>query len=156
MTQIFSIENLEIFWQLILAVLLGGSIGFERKLARKTAGIRTFALVALGATLFSIIPQLAFESFIGVTNFDPSRVASQVVVGIGFMGAGLIILQRDRIRGLTTAASMWVSAAIGLAVGFRLYTLAIFSTILTIIVLYLLWLLERQLMKGSRTEDQDD
>jgi len=156
MTQIFSAENLEIFWQLTLAVLLGGAIGFERKLARKTAGIRTFALVALGATLFSIIPQLAFKDLVGVTNFDPSRVASQVVVGIGFLGAGLIILQKDRVKGLTTAASMWVSAGIGLAVGFHLYTIAIFSTILTILVLSLLWLLEARIVKKPFTEEEDD
>src|SRR3989304_1086875 len=112
---IFSAENLEIFWQLTLAVLLGAAIGLERQLARKTAGMRTFALVSVGAALFSIISKYAFREFWGLPGFDPSRIASQVVVGIGFLGAGLIILRQDKIQGLTTAAGLWVSAAIGMA-----------------------------------------
>ena len=155
MELIMTSENIEIFFQLTLAVLLGGAIGFERRLAKKTAGIRTFALVALGATLFSIIPQIAFRDFIGVSSFDPSRVASQVVVGIGFLGAGLIIFQEDKLRGLTTAAGLWVAAAIGIAVGYQMYILAVFSTLLTILVLYFLWFVEFKLM-DKFPQDRDE
>ncbi|MEK9186638.1 MAG: MgtC/SapB family protein, partial [Patescibacteria group bacterium] len=126
------IENLEIFGQLLLATLLGSLIGLERKLARKGAGIRTFALVSLGACLFSLISILMGKSFSSIGSFDPSRIASQVVVGLGFIGAGMIIFEKSRgVRGLTTAAGMWVSGAIGMAVAFKFYSLAIFATILT-------------------------
>ncbi|MEK7590574.1 MAG: MgtC/SapB family protein [Patescibacteria group bacterium] len=138
----FSKEVWDIFLQLVLAVVLGSLVGFEREIARKTAGIRTFALVALGAALFSIISKYAFKEFWGVPGFDPSRIASQVVVGIGFLGAGLIIFKESRLQGLTTAAGLWVSAAIGMAVGFRLYSIAIFATLLTLAVLWMLWAVE--------------
>lgn len=147
MTEIFNQENLTVFWQLFLAVVLGGAIGIERELAHKTAGLRTFALVSMGSALFAIISKYAFTEFWGVPGFDPSRIASQVVVGIGFIGAGLIFLKQNQIQGLTTAAGLWVSAAIGLAVGFQLYTIAIFATILTIVILLVLWLVEHRLIE---------
>lgn len=144
--QFFSPENLEIFGQIGLATLLGALIGIERKLARKTAGMRTFALVASGAATFSIISQLAFENFVG-SSFDPSRIASQVVVGIGFIGAGSILSSQNKVRGLTTAAGLWVSAAIGMAVAYKLYSIAIFSTAVTVFILIFLWLIEYKLIK---------
>src|SRR3989344_7726713 len=98
--QLLSSEYLEIFGQIGLATLLGALIGIERELARKTAGMRTFALVASGSAMFSIISQLAFEGFVG-SSFDPSRIASQVVVGIGFIGAGSILSSQNKVRGLT-------------------------------------------------------
>lgn len=156
MEQLLSSENLEIFWQLVLAVVLGAFIGLERELARKTAGMRTFALVSLGAALFSIISKYAFKEFWGVPGFDPSRIASQVVVGIGFLGAGLIILRQEKVRGLTTAAGMWVSASIGMAVGFRLYSIAVFATILTILVFLLLWIIEHKLVRRIPWERPED
>lgn len=142
------VENLEIFGQLLLSVLLGSAIGLERELARKKAGMRTFALVSLGACLFSIISKLAFQEFWGVPGFDPSRIASQIVVGIGFIGAGAIIFRESaNVRGLTTAACLWVSAAIGMAAGFQLYSIAVFTTLLTIGVLILMWILEFRLVR---------
>lgn len=143
----FSKEVWEIFGQLVLAVILGSLVGFEREIAKKTAGIRTFALVALGAALFSIISKYAFKEFWGVPGFDPSRIASQVVVGIGFLGAGLIIFKESRLQGLTTAAGLWVSAAIGMAVGFRLYPIAVFATVLTLAVLWILWAVEYYIVR---------
>ncbi|OGY67826.1 MAG: hypothetical protein A3I24_01475 [Candidatus Harrisonbacteria bacterium RIFCSPLOWO2_02_FULL_41_13b] len=142
-------ENLEIFGQLALAVLLGSLVGLERELARKKAGMRTFALVALGSCLFSIISKLAFKEFWGVPGFDPSRIASQVVVGIGFIGAGSIIFYQSNVRGLTTAAGLWVSAAIGMAIGFKLYAIGIFAALLTILVLVLLWIFEVKIVKKT-------
>ena len=142
-------ENLEIFGQLALAVLFGALIGIERELARKTAGTRTFALVSLGACLFSIISKYAFQEFWGVPGFDPSRIASQVVVGIGFIGAGAIIFHQEgsRVRGLTTAAGLWVSAAIGMSVGYKLYAIAAATTLLTVLILVVLWFFEQRVLK---------
>lgn len=144
--QILSSEYLEIFGQIALATVLGALIGIERELARKTAGMRTFALVASGSAMFSIISQLAFEGFVG-SSFDPSRIASQVVVGIGFIGAGSILSSQNKVRGLTTAAGLWVSAAIGMAVAYKLYPIAIFATFVTIFILVFLWFIERKLIK---------
>lgn len=138
----------EIFGQLTLAVFLGAIIGLERELAGKTAGVRTYALVALGSCLFSYISKYGFVEFWGVPGFDPSRIASQIVVGVGFIGAGLIIFKEEKLLGLTTAAGLWVSAAIGMAVGFRLYQLAVSATVLTLVVLVLLWLFEKRVVDG--------
>lgn len=154
------VENLEIFGQLLLAALLGSLVGLERKLARKGAGIRTFALVTLGACLFTTISVFGFGKFAGGAAFDPSRIASQVVVGIGFIGAGVIIFQKPTVRGLTTAASLWVSAAIGMAVSLKMYGIAVFTAILTVFVLYLLWFLENLIVKyvvrRKFEEDEDE
>ena len=152
-------KTLEIFGQLALATFLGALIGVERELARKTAGMRTFALVALGSALFTIISQFAFASFVG-TSFDPSRIASQVVVGIGFIGAGSIIFSQSRVRGLTTAAGLWVSAAIGMAVAYKMYAIAVFATLVTIFILVFLWFIEHKVLKNlghpaAGPEDED-
>lgn len=137
----------EIYLQLILSVILGASLGVERQMAGKVAGVRTYALVSLGATLFSLMSKYAFPEFWGVAGFDPSRIASQVVVGIGFLGAGLIVFHESRVHGLTTAAGLWVAAAIGMAVAYRLYEMAIFSTILTLVIFVVLWYFENKFVK---------
>ena len=134
----------EAFLQLTLAVVLGAVLGVERQLAGKVAGVRTYALVSLGACLFSLMSKYAFPEFIGTQGFDPSRMASQVVVGIGFLGAGLIIFHENRLRGLTTAAGLWVAAAIGMATAFRLYDIAVFTTTLTLVVFVVLWYFEKK------------
>ena len=155
--QLLSVQNLEIFGQLALATVLGALIGLERELARKTAGMRTFALVALGSALFTIISLVAFEGFRG-TSFDPSRIASQIVVGIGFIGGGSIIFSQSRVKGLTTAAGLWVSAAIGMAVAYKFYAIAIFTTLLTIFVLVFMWFIEHRIIKrlGHLAAHDDD
>ena len=123
--------------RLLLAGFLGGLIGLEREMRAKGAGIRTHFIVALGSALFMIISQHAFE---GAPRFDAARVAAGVVSGIGFIGGGVIIFQRNVIRGITTAAGMWVAAAIGLACGAgpHMYPIAIAATVLTLLVLELL------------------
>ena len=121
-------------WNFILRIfiagLLGGLIGFEREFRAKEAGVRTHFIVALGSALFMIISQFAFSG-----RFDAARVAAQVVSGIGFIGAGVIIFQKNAIRGVTTAAGLWVAAAIGLSSGAAMYSVAIAATLMTIIVL---------------------
>ncbi|MBO4340742.1 MAG: MgtC/SapB family protein [Bacteroidales bacterium] len=117
--------------RLVFAGLFGGLIGLEREIRAKEAGIRTHFIVALGSALFMIISQYAFDG----QQHDAARVAAQVVSGIGFIGAGVIIFQKNAIRGVTTAAGLWVAAAIGLATGAGLYPVSIAATILTVICL---------------------
>lgn len=116
---------------------MGAAIGIEREYHAKEAGIRTHLLVALGSCLFMILSAYGFDAFLAKdhTSFDPSRIASQVVTGIGFIGAGTIILQKQVVRGLTTAAGLWVTAAIGLACGIGMYVIAIVTTVLVLVSL---------------------
>ena len=116
--------------RIFIAGLLGGVIGFEREFRAKEAGVRTHFIVALGSALFMIISQFAFSG-----RFDAARVAAQVVSGIGFIGAGVIIFQKNVVRGITTAAGLWVAAAIGLACGAAMYSVAIAATLMTVMVL---------------------
>ncbi len=122
------------YFQIIFAGLLGGFIGVEREHVGKSAGTRTYSLVAMGAALFTILSVHGFEG----GDVDPSRIAGQVVLGIGFLGAGLIMRQGSRVRGLTTAAAMWTVAAIGVAVGLGFYLLAAFTTLSIFFILYVL------------------
>ena len=116
--------------RIFVAGLLGGVIGFEREFRAKEAGVRTHFIVALGSALFMIISQYAFSG-----RFDAARVAAQVVSGIGFIGAGVIIFQKNVVRGITTAAGLWVAAGIGLACGAAMYSVAIAATLMTVLVL---------------------
>lgn len=126
--------ELDITLRLAVAMLLGGVIGFEREYRAKDAGFRTHFLVALGSALFCIVSQYGF----GFELKDSSRVAAQVVSGIGFLGAGTIIFQKNVVRGLTTAAGLWVTAAIGLACGTGMYLPAIVTTLMVLIGLEIL------------------
>lgn len=117
-----------LIFRLVAAGLLGGFIGLEREFRAKEAGVRTHFIVALGSALFMIISEFAFEG----KQHDAARVAAQVVSGIGFIGAGVIIFQRNVVRGITTAAGLWVAAAIGLACGDGMYAVAIAATLLTV------------------------
>ena len=140
--------TLDFILRLFVASLLGGLIGLEREYREKAAGLRTHFLVALGSALFMIVSAYGFDG--ALTNsqmrLDVSRIASQVVTGIGFIGAGTIIFQKNAIHGLTTAAGVWVTAAIGLACGSGMYLLALVASLLVLIGLeafnYLLKILE--------------
>lgn len=127
----------EMLIQITIALFLGGLLGFERESAGKAAGLRTYALVAAGAALFTIISRNGFNdlTLLEVSRYDPSRIASNIVVGIGFLGAGIIIFRGVKIEGLTTAAGMWVAAGIGMAIGAQMYLLATFTTFLVFFVL---------------------
>jgi putative Mg2+ transporter-C (MgtC) family protein len=123
--------------RIALAFVLGAAIGLERERQPRPAGLRTHTLVSVGSALIILVSTYGFEDVIGTSGvvLDPSRVAAQVVSGIGFIGAGTIISQTDRVRGLTTAASLWSVAAIGLAAGAGLYIPAIATTVIVLIVL---------------------
>ena len=117
-----------LIFRLVAAGFLGGLIGLEREFRAKEAGVRTHFIVALGSALFMIISEFAFDG----KQHDAARVAAQVVSGIGFIGAGVIIFQRNVVRGVTTAAGLWVAAAIGLACGDGMYPVAIAASVLTV------------------------
>ena len=129
--------SMEFIFRVFVAALLGGIIGFEREYRAKEAGLRTHFLVAMGSALFMILSQFGFESQLGMPtiSLDPSRIASQVVTGIGFIGAGTIIFQKHVIKGLTTAAGLWVTSAIGLTCGSGMYLLAVTATLLVLLCL---------------------
>lgn len=145
MESIFSDTNIVAFLQIILALLLGMVLGVERSIAGKTAGMRTYALVAMGACLL-IISSIQFTASIaGFINPDPLRVVAGIVTGVGFLGAGIIIFREATLQGLTTAAGLWVAAGIGITVGYELYALAVFTTVLTLFIFTMLWFVEEYL-----------
>lgn len=130
--------ELDFILRIFIASLLGGAVGLEREYRDKAAGFRTHFLVALGSALFMVISAYGFEGvlandFNSPIRLDVSRIAAQVVTGIGFIGAGTIIFQKNAVRGLTTAAGVWVTAAIGMACGGGMYVLAVVSTALVLI-----------------------
>ncbi len=131
--------NIYIHWliSIALAILCGGLIGYERQNKLKSAGVKTHMLVTLGSALIMIVSKYAFTDIVNLNNvsFDPSRIAAQVVSGIGFIGAGTIVLTKHNIvDGLTTATGLWASAAVGLAIGGGLYFLGIISTLCILLI----------------------
>ncbi len=133
--------------KLFVALLCGLILGAERTYRGKAAGIRTNALIAMGACLFMIVSEHVAQSarIAGFTTPDPARIAAQVVTGIGFLGAGTILISRGNIKGLTSAASIWVMAAVGLAIGAGLWKLGIATTILLVIMIELLGFVVRRI-----------
>lgn len=144
METILSQINTHEVLQLIVAMVLGGVIGFERELAGKDPSLRTFSLICMGSCLFSIL-----SVHIGVLTqpADPGRIAAQIVSGIGFLGAGAIFRRKEAVAGLTTAAMMWVTAAIGMAVGFNHIGLAISATVIAFCAIYFFLLIHHILRK---------
>lgn len=144
--------NFDFVLRLLVAGILGAIIGLDREYRAKEAGYRTHFLVSLGSALIMIVSQYGFQEIIKESSvtLDPSRVAAQVVSGIGFIGAGTIIFQKQIVRGLTTAAGIWATAGIGLAVGAGMYTISIAATLLTLAGLELLSLIFKSIgMKSS-------
>jgi putative Mg2+ transporter-C (MgtC) family protein len=143
--------------RLALAAVLGGLIGVERELREREAGLRTHLLVALGSALFTIVGAYGFHDFLNsgatVVRADPTRIAAQIVTGIGFLGAGAIIRQGLSVRGLTTAATLWVVAAVGLASGAGYYSAAVITTALVLLALYPLRVLAYRILVRFRPED---
>ncbi len=147
MADVLSLSWDDTLLRLAVAALLGGAIGLERELDEKAAGLRTHMLVASGSALFTLVGAYGFSSFLGhgkVVSYDPSRIAAQIVTGIGFLGAGVIFRQGFTIRGLTTAASLWLVAAIGMAAGAGYWAGAVLATGVGVVSLRPLeWLKER-------------
>jgi len=143
------------YLQLITAMLLGSLLGIERTFAGKHAGMRTYGLVSMGSCLLIISSVLVNNNFIGLTNFDPMRLAAGIITGIGFIGAGLIILRENKLEGLTTAAGLWVACGIGIAVGFKLFALAFFATFLTLFTFTGLWAIENKFKQKFARNKED-
>jgi putative Mg2+ transporter-C (MgtC) family protein len=131
------LSDIELIQRLLLAAVIGGLIGAERELRRKSAGFRTNILIALGSAIFTIC-SLTLGGGVG----DPTRISAQIVTGIGFLGAGTILRNRDGVHGLTTAAIVWVNAALGVAAGGGQYRLAIIAGAITLLVLLVMGPLE--------------
>ena len=146
----------EVVLRLALAAVLGAAIGLEREIREREAGLRTHLLVSLGSALFTIVSAYGFHAFLAsgqsVVRADPSRIAAQIVTGIGFLGAGAIIRQGLSVRGLTTAATLWVVAAIGLATGAGYYSAAIVTTVLVLVSLWPLRILAHRIFLRFRPD----
>jgi putative Mg2+ transporter-C (MgtC) family protein len=149
LADLFSLGWGDSLLRLAVAALLGGAIGLERELDEKAAGLRTHMLVASGSALFTLVGAYGFSSFLQhgkVVSYDPSRIAAQIVTGVGFLGAGVIFRQGFTIRGLTTAASLWLVAAIGMAAGAGYWAGAVLATVVGVVSLRPLeWLKNRLL-----------
>ncbi len=139
--------SISIINRLILSVILGGIIGFEREVSKRSAGLRTHILVCLGSCLIMLTSLYVFDIYKDIVPLDPVRIAAGVVTGIGFLGAGTIIHSGEGVKGLTTAASLWLVAAIGLSIGCGFYLASLITSILAIIVLYVLGHLEGVIKK---------
>ena len=151
------LEFSETFFRILLATALGAAIGFERERSHKSAGLRTNALVAMGASLITVISLSAFSDN---PLIDPTRIISNIIVGIGFIGGGVIIQQGQKIRGITTAATLWVVAAIGITIGMGFYREAVFSVLVVYFILTFLWLVEKKtgdkILYQSLKEDESE
>jgi len=151
-TDLLSKIDFDTFDRLLIAALLGGIVGFERERSGKVAGLRTHTMVALGAALLSLLSIRLFEDYPsvnGLKGFDYHLIAN-VIVGIGFIGAGTILKRENKIEGTTTAASLWVVAAVGLTSGMGYYGEAIMTTLIAYVVLAGLWMIEKYLTKEFR------
>lgn len=142
---LFDLTTVEIFTRLAIAMLFGMAIGAERILAHKSAGMRTYALVSMGSALFVIVSHLGSTIYSNSSGYNPSQIPGAVITGVGFIGAGLMVWRDRTLAGLTTATGLWISAGIGLAVGFGLYSLGFMATILTLFIFVVLWFVEQKL-----------
>ncbi len=146
--EFINLEFGQICLRLTVALILGGLLGFERSVAGKSAGPRTFGLVCTGSALFTILTHLISDGYIGIfQGYDPLRIIAAIILGVGFLGAGTIFVREEKIHkeqvaGLTTAAGLWVVTGIGIATGIGNFKLAIFSTLLIFFVFTILWIVE--------------
>lgn len=150
-------DEIVIMFRIVLAAILGGIVGVEREYNRHPAGFKTHLLVCVGACLVMLLSMFGFQDYMEnnseFVNFDPSRLAAYVVSGIGFLGAGTILVQGYTVRGLTTAASIWVTAGIGLSIGVGMYFAAIFTTAIVTLSLIFLNKIESILFKKKKNDE---
>lgn len=139
-------------YKLLLSLVLGAVVGLERRHKGQIAGMRTFALISMGATLAMLVSIYIPQEYMGLKNGDPGRIAAQVISGIGFLGAGAIIQMKGSVRGLTTAAGIWMTACIGLSVGAGMYLIALAACLLIIFVLMFLDYCEKRLFRGGEAK----
>jgi putative Mg2+ transporter-C (MgtC) family protein len=142
-------NQLEVIYQLLFAAFLGAIIGIEREFLKKAAGLRTYVMVSMGCALFTISASLAYGTIEG------SRVTAGILTGMGFIGAGTILKKENKIEGITTAAALWVTTAIGIAVGLKLYIIALFTALLTLLFLVILRPFEFWLNKKTKDPEKE-
>lgn len=145
------LQNKEIVLKLILAVIVGGFTGYEREKSNQFAGFRTHIVVAIGSCVTSIIALELFNKYSNISTMDPARLPAQVLSGIGFLGAGAILKNSNGIRGLTTAAGIWATACIGIAIGYGQYVTAIVAWLLVISTLYILKKMDKRISPKMQT-----
>ena len=143
----FDTVTITIVENLFIALCLGMIIGTERLWAHKTASMRTYALVSMGSALFVVISNEMVKAYAGFSGMNPLMIVSQIIVGVGFIGTGLIFNKDSKLTGLTTATGLWVCSGIGMACGFGLYKIAIITTVFTLFIFIVLWIVEQQLKK---------
>ena len=150
-----ALTTIDIITRIAVAIGLGTVMGLERTLAGKSAGIRTYGMITLGSSVFVIISESIIFSLSNPLIASPLMIPAAIISGIGFLGAGLIIFQSNKITGLTSAAGLWVSAAIGISAGFGLFNIAIITTISALLIFTIMWFVEQILKKFSyRTESE--
>ncbi len=156
--EIPTLSSWDVLGRLAIAAALGGAIGFEREWRDREAGLRTHMLVCIGSALFTIVSAYGFREFLtsgeAVIRADPTRIAAQIVTGIGFLGAGAIIRHGLSVRGLTTAATLWVVAAIGIAAGAGYHSAAVFATAITLVSLAPLRIVAHRAIERMRPEER--
>lgn len=138
------------FLRMLVAMVLGMILGLERSIAHKDAGMRTYALVSLGACLFVVTSLMVIYTLEGDFSIDPMRVATSIITGVGFIGAGVVFHTKDTLKGLTTAAGLWVSAGIGITVGFGFYYIAMYAVVLALLTFTLVWYIEQYVVNGKK------
>ncbi len=143
----FQIENADILIRILVSIILGSIIGFEREITNKSAGLRTQIMVCLGSCIFTILSIYGFSTAVSLYPMgDPARVAAQIITGIGFIGAGTVLRQGLTVTGLTTASTLWIVAAIGMACGCGYINIAVVSTVLAVAILVLIRIFEFKIM----------
>jgi putative Mg2+ transporter-C (MgtC) family protein len=151
-----TLTSLDIIIKIACAIGLGSIIGLERTFAGKGAGMRTYAMVSLGSSIFIIISEIVLSQFPTQTGSNSLGVVSAIITGIGFIGAGLTIFKEHGVTGLTTAAGLWVAAGVGIASGFGYFNIAIIATIAALLVFTVMWFLESTLKKFSYYKDEKE
>ncbi len=156
MTNFFDAQTMDIIIRLGVALILGMIIGTERMWAGKIAGMRTYALVAMGSALFIIISIIVTSSFGDKVTFDPMRVAAQIISAAGFICAGLVFVRKDGVTGLTSSAGLWVAVGIGMACGFGFFKMAFITTIFTLFVFIVLWFIEDKIKNSKHFKNNQN
>ena len=156
-TTLLGNQDIEILLKLFAALFLGMSLGIERALAGKTAGMRTYGLVTLGSTIFVVIGILAGGGYTSTGTFTDSsaRITAAIIQGIGFIGAGLIIFKDSKVSGVTTAAGIWTAAGVGVAIGYGFYALAVMATVFILFIFTVLWFIEHKLTAFAHVEHEE-
>ncbi len=156
MQHFLSPENTDIIIKLFVAMICGMVIGMERLFAHKTATMRTYSLVALGAALFIIVSEKVALGYSGFSGFNPTQMAASIITGVGFLGAGLMIWRGTKLIGITSATGLWVAAGIGMGAGFGFFSISVIATILSLFIFVVLWFVEARLREVPFIKESDN